>query len=445
VWERDFERRFGREAGPALMKALHLASGVLPRIVAASYRYQLFPTTRGWAEMMRIDDLPRYADAEGSDIQQFMSMRDQARSMIEGTDTAMRRPEETSRWFRAASDQILKGVAQAEAVAGDRPGNEFVSTVTDLRILAYLAGYHSRRLPAGVCYNLYEQTGNLFALDDAVAHEKRAVEAWKRLVGAAADVYSGNLAFGVHRVGFSRHWGEELQKLHRGLKQLEAEQQKVQPRSRGEAPWIAHVPVRRHVPGGTVRLRATVGAGNDVADVRLRWCDEEGSWHSVEMRPVGEWRYQADVPVGASTRKLGYFIEARDSQGRVNSSPAAGADDPIVMSLTRDDQPPRVELEPIAIARPGKDLIVTARVSDPSGVKSVRLRYRHVTQFEDYQAAEMRQDAQSGLRSATIPGAFIVPQWDLMYLVEAIDAHGNGRMYPDMETQMPYVIVKLDR
>jgi len=230
TWERQFERRFGGKAGRPLMKALHLASWILPRIVAVSYRYRLFPMTRGWAEMMRIDDLPRYAEAEGSDIQQFMSMRDQARSMIEGTDTAMRRPEETSRWFKEVSNQVLEYVGQAEEAAGDRQGNELRSTIADLKILAYLGGYHSERLPAGVCYSLYELTGDLFAFDDAIDHERAAVAAWERVVEAAGDVYSKNLALGVQRVGFSRHWEQELQKLRSGLRQLEARHLKAEPR-----------------------------------------------------------------------------------------------------------------------------------------------------------------------------------------------------------------------
>ena len=53
IWEHEFARRFGPEAGGHVMHGLQLASQVLPRIVAASYRYQNFPTTRGWAEMNR--------------------------------------------------------------------------------------------------------------------------------------------------------------------------------------------------------------------------------------------------------------------------------------------------------------------------------------------------------------------------------------------------------
>lgn len=444
VWDRQFEHRFGPQAGPALRKALHLASGVLPRIVAASYRYELFPTTRGWAEMMRIDDLPQYADAEGTDIQQFMNMRDQAKSMIEGTDTAMRRPAETSRWFERIAEQISQNIAQAEKSFGDKRSNEFISTVKDLKILACLASYHAQRLQAGVCYNIYEQTGDLFAFDDVIRFEKQAVGAWERLVDVASDMYSKDLALGVHRVGFSRHWEEELQKLHSGLKKLEEARRKAQPRTKGEIPYVAHVPVRRHAPGRLVNLRATVGAETQLTQVLVRFF-RESEWHSAEMKAVGRGQYEANVPLPAGTAQLKYYIEARDSQDRVGYAPAGGQEEPITVTVTNDEQPPSAQIMPVQAPKPGKSLQVTAKVQDPSRIKWVRLRYRHLTQFEDYQIAEMRHDPQTQLWSATIPGDFVVPQWDLMFFIEAVDTLGNGRMYPDMETEMPYVIVKLDR
>ena len=104
-----------------MSRALQLASQVLPRIVAASYRYSNFPTTRGWAEMNRQGSLPEYAGEEGSDIQQFLNVRDEARSIVQGSDTAMRRPEETSRWFAQTADGILTQVALAEKAAAAAP------------------------------------------------------------------------------------------------------------------------------------------------------------------------------------------------------------------------------------------------------------------------------------------------------------------------------------
>ena len=66
------------------------------------------------AEMSRQGSLPEYADEQGSDIQQFLNVRQEARSIVEGTETAMRRPEETSRWFARTADGILAQVAIAE-------------------------------------------------------------------------------------------------------------------------------------------------------------------------------------------------------------------------------------------------------------------------------------------------------------------------------------------
>ena len=55
------------------------------------------------------------------------------------------------------------------------------------------------------------------------------------------------------------------------------------------------------------------------------------------------------------------------------------------------------------------------------------------------------ENPQTGSWSATIPGEFIVPEWDLMYFVEVMDAQGCGRISPDLEDGAPYVIVKLER
>jgi hypothetical protein len=324
---------------------------VLPRIVAASYLYQNFPTTRGWAEMNRQGSLSQYANEDGSDIQQFMNVRDEAKSILAQTDTAMRRPEETSLWFARTADAILADVAQAGKSIGDRAPNEFRSTVTDLRMLAGLARYHSFRLLAGVSYNLYKNTGDLSTFDDAIASERHALEAWKQMVDAAGDVYNKNLAFGAHAVGFSRHWEEEYSLLGRDFEKLLAERTQATPK-----------------PG------------------------------AIHLTPRAA---QADAPV------------ARLSSNR--------------------------------IVTPGRDYVVSAAVTALGGIKSVRLRYRHLTQIEDYQTAEMTLDTKSGQYTGRIPASFIDPKWDLMYFVEVIGNNHAGRMYPDADSETPYVVATVQR
>src|SRR5262249_44922447 len=157
------------------------------------------------------------------------------------------------------------------------------------------------------------------AFDDAIARERNAVAAWREIVKSAGDVYSDELAFGVHAVGFPRHWKEELGKLEKGLDQLIAQ--------------------RREKTGEAVSKRA-----------------------------------------------------------------------PFTIA-----PPPRVRLEPVGKAQPSHDLGVAARAEAGPAIKSMRLRYRHLTQFEDYRTVDMSLDRASGLFVANIPGDFITPKWDLIY------------------------------
>lgn len=112
---------------------------------------------------------------------------------------------------------------------------------------------------------------------------------------------------------------------------------------------------------------------------------------------------------------------------------------------TSDDrEPPRIAHERVRTATPGQPLRITAQVSDPAGVASVRLRYRLVRQFDDYATLEMQPDG-NGAYSATVPAGFINAKWDFMYFIESIDARGNGLNWPDLARELPYIIVPVAR
>ena len=44
-----------------------------------------------------------------------------------------------------------------------------------------------------------------------------------------------------------------------------------------------------------------------------------------------------------------------------------------------------------------------------------------------------------------VPAEQINPEWDFMYLIEVMDKNGNGKIYPDLNKETPYKIVKLGR
>ncbi|MHC4399198.1 MAG: hypothetical protein ACYTG0_05940 [Planctomycetota bacterium] len=357
IWQREFVRRFGDQAGPLVMRALERASHILPRIVTASYNYRYFPTTRGWAEMMRLGDLPQYAEGTGTDVEQFQSYQEAARQLLAGESTALRTPQQTAAWFATVARQVLDDVAAAAAAGEELEGRarrEFLTTTTDLGILAHLAEYHAARMQAALWYNVYLQSEDEFALDKCLAAESEAVAAWKRIIAAAGNVYPETLKFGVHRVGFSWHWREELARLEDGYEKL-----KELPR-------------------------------------RTRLDD-------------------------ATRNRLLERIK-----------PPAGP-------------PLSIHIERATSATPGQDLVITAVVDGSPKLEWIRLRYRHLTQFEDYQSLEMVWDPQLKRFAAAIPGDFIVPQWNVMYFVEALDQEGHGRKVPDLEEGMPYVVVPVKR
>ncbi len=357
VWEHEYTQRFGAQAGPHVMKAQQLSSRVLPRIVAASLPYGEFPTSAGWPEMKHEGSLPQFARLEeGSDIAQFMNVRDEATSILQGTDTAMRRPEDTSRWFAQTSDAIVAEVAAAEGALGGKPAsNEFKATLTDAKVLAALARYHSWRQLAAVDYNLYKQAGSLAAFDDAIANERKAIQSWRELVAAAGDFYIDDMAFGASTRAFPRHWKDELPAMDKEFSALLAERQAVVAKPDAKAVVI---PVRDAAP---------------------------------------------KLPVVR-------FVQGAEAK-----------------------------------VTPSQDFVVAAKVAAPAGVKWIRLRYRHLNQTEDYKTAEMTLDAKTGMYAAKIPGDFVTRQWDLMYYVEVVDGKGNGRIYPDLEVETPYIVLGVKR
>lgn len=557
TWDREFGKRFG-PAREAVEEALHRASGILPYIVAYCLPASRFPTTRGWPERQRQEDLADYAKVEPSDVEQFESFQEAARTLITGSSSAKISPMAMSRWFGQASQDVFRLAAEAERKAGPNQGKELVSTLVDLRILANLALYHSRRIPAGLSMALYQQTHDLNALDDAVAQEREAVEAWDGIVRAAGDVYSSELKMGLAEFDLSGHWRDELVKLKAGLALLERQRRdfrvetarvvgsydldvlKTIPgnpqftrgkladsknvlalavpsgryqvtvgirdpgRSHGpmwielngaeasdvfsvpagqpvertletsavdrrikllfdnvtSADWhantvtvkrvdpvIAHVPVRRVKIGQEIVLRATVNGIDPIAKVEVLFAVGDGGYITMPMSKAEGGRYTGVIPrapIGlGSCPKINYFLEATDSKGRTATWPQDGRAHPVPVLTTDDAQAPTVQHTPATHAPAGQPLHLVARVQDPSGVKQVLLRYRGLSQHQDFRTIPMLPTGRDDEFDAVIPALDIDPKFDLMYLLEVTDNAGNGAIYPDLHSETPYVIVQI--
>ena len=351
VWRGEFEKRFGRDAAPFVENGLHLASRVLPRIVASCYPYSAFPMTRGWAEKQRLGDLPAYAKAEGSDIQLFANFDEEAQLLIDGGETAKTRPAENSRWFAQTAADINTQMAGAEKNIGAHRSKEFDSTITDLKILSNLALFHSRRIPAAVSFRLFERTKDPKALDDAIAYERSAIDAWRQLVTAAGDFYAEDLMMGVRGASLCGHWKDELAALEKGFGALERQRRdfketgqarpapRYQPAATtagGHALLVIHHPVTSAPAGQPLTITAEVRASGGVKWVRLRYrsVNQHLDYQTLPLLPTGaKDQFQAVIPTEqiAPTWDLMYFIEAMDQQGNGTIHPDLNKETPYVI------------------------------------------------------------------------------------------------------------------
>jgi hypothetical protein len=357
IWNHEFEQRFGKEAGDLIEKALHMASRILPRIITSSYPYSLFPTTRGWAEKQHLGDLPNYAHAKFSDRAQFAGFGEEAKIQIEGGETARILPTVNSAWFEQTSIDLDQLIVLAENAIGDKRTNEFISTITDLKILSKLALYHSRRILAAVSYRIYEYTGNISALDDAISHERNAIEAWQKIIEAAGDVYKDNLRFGVCEADLCGHWKDELISLEKGLAKLVQEQERLLSQTDNTNGvryqirpnkikydtilQISHTPVTSLPVGTPLSLTAKVTASTGVKWVRIRYrsVNQEFEYLTLSMEPEGEENsYRVTVPSSLIDPKwdLMYYLEVMDNHHRGRIYPDLNKGTPyIIVKLRR--------------------------------------------------------------------------------------------------------------
>ncbi len=445
IWEMEFNERFGKEAGQAIMQGLHKASKILPRIVTASYLYPRFASPQGWPELQRMEDLEHFAlHSKPSDTQQFASPKEEANLILRKESAVRILPSATSQWFSNSAQEILKQVATAEKAIGDKNGNEFISTITDLKMLAYLANYHSQRLLAAVQFNLYYKTGDLVAYDKALYYESNAVDAYGTMAESAGNVYNRQLDFGSNIDLFPGHWTKEYYRLQDELKNLKYTRSQIND-SIFEKDLMVHIPKVKIAADSTLKVEMTLKLEQGLGDAKLLYSVNNRHYKAMNMEQTGENTYGARIPAVKDASQIAYYFKITDQSNTPTIYPKQGNINPFKVLVTEDFEPPTVALERIKKAPINKALKVTTKVTDASGVQSVMLRFRSVNQFEDYRSLKMTKVGTSDTYEATIPSDFSDGKYNLMYFVEVMDTKGNGVIYPDLEKEAPYVIVQLDR
>jgi len=180
-------------------------------------------------------------------------------------------------------------------------------------------------------------------------------------------------------------------------------------------------------------------------------------WRGL-VNTVGD-RYTFDLAMGARRADLcGHWsnelddlerglvdLEVQRQQASLMAATHPGATNAVWQPSLPPNVLPQVNGSRVHTAKPLEPLRIVVHVTSTCGIKSVQLRYRHVTQFEDYATLDMLPDGQPDEFAATVPADFIVPEWDFMYFIEALDNDGYGTQWPDLSKEAPYIFVHLNR
>jgi hypothetical protein len=215
-------------------------------------------------------------------------------------------------------------------------------------------------------------------------------------------------------------------------------------------PRLAHVP--RHVATSRrpVGLRLSVTGIDAVADAILHIADDDERL-TLPMVLGADECFHAEVPVAmlAEGTSLRYrFTVATVGGDRAELPPPDEADaEPWfrLQVVAPDRRPPRIDHARLPAAVPGEDVEVIATIDADGALARTVLHYRYVNQYQEWRRVAMRRSGDTW--SATIPGSYVVSDWDLMYYIEAVDDAGAGTMAPGGEDlmQIPYWVITPQR
>lgn len=196
VWRRAFVNEFGMEAAESAEVALSLASRILPLVTSAYHPSAA--NNRYWPEMYTtlpiVSEHQPHPYRDTPSPRRFGSASPLDPGLFSGVDEfvhelTQRKPSGRVSPVRVAGalDSLAKGarraLVRARSAVPDQRAPGFHRLEVDVAIQVGLGAFFAAKLRAGVAYSLWEATGELGRLRQALQEYRAARSAWVSVVG----------------------------------------------------------------------------------------------------------------------------------------------------------------------------------------------------------------------------------------------------------------------
>jgi hypothetical protein len=340
-WRRYLRTEFGA-AGTSVENALSHASRVLPLITTAHLpsasnlgcwmeAYTNMPIMEGGAPVPYGDTVQpkRLGTVSPLDPELFSTIEEHAGELLKGQRSGKYSPVEVAQWLEdsaAVADREL-GTAAERAPSRNAPG--FRRLEEDVRIQIGLGQFFAAQLRSGVLFEVYRQTADRTAREQAITAYRRARTAWATMAERAQRVYRADITFGEAPV-LRGHWIDRLPAIDKDLATMEAthldparatevnaELTKLAIRAAMEQPRRAsvecdHVPPKSFQPGNSVSIDLRPDGPVATARLHYRRVNQAERWQALDMERDGRG-FKAAIPADytKSPYALEYYFELR--------------------------------------------------------------------------------------------------------------------------------------
>ena len=267
------------------------------------------------------------------DPQIFSTIVEYTKDLLAGNPNPKYSPIEVAQWLEDLTAASSQALVTARMKVRSHTSPEFRRMEEDILIMNGLGRFFAAKLRSGVLFEIYQQTGTLEAGTQALAHYKKAREAWAKMAERAGQVYRADISYG-NVPGRRGNWSDRLPGID---KDIQAMQGKLQSSSiaRGSAqdaeravrvamgtPQRPSVPCHHTAPvsfqpGQALSLSLLVpGLVTHVVPksvhLHYRHVNQGERWSSVEMQ-LSNRNYTASIPADYtnSIYPLQYYFELR--------------------------------------------------------------------------------------------------------------------------------------